>query len=94
MADQFLKGETMTVHQVEAATTELQLHNLLLGLQLTGGCLYLVHHHGLPLEELVRHGQVVYQEEGGEEEEAQEGEADTSAPPASQGQQASQCSRD
>ena len=53
MVDQFLKGETMTVHQVETATTELQLHNLLLGLQLSGGCFYLVHHHGLPLEELV-----------------------------------------
>ena len=80
MVDQFLKGETMTVHQVETATTELQLHNLLLGLQLSGGCFYLVHHHGLPLEELVRHGQVVYQEEGGEEEEAQEGEADNLRP--------------
>ena len=80
MADQFLKGETMTVHQVEAATTELQLHDLLLGLQLSGGCLYLVHHHGLPLEELVRHGQVLHQEEGGEEEEAQEGEADNLHP--------------
>ena len=85
VADQFLKGETMTVHQVEAATTELQLHNLLLGLQLTGGCLYLVHHHGLPLEELVRHRRVV---EGGEEEEAQEGEADNLRLP-SQGQQVS-----
>ena len=71
MVDQFLKGETMTVHQVETATTELQLHNLLLGLQLSGGCLYLVHHHGLPLEELVRHGQVLLQEEGGEEAQGQ-----------------------
>ena len=88
MADQFLKGETMTVHQVEAATTELQLHDLLLGLQLSGGCLYLVHHHGLPLEELVRHGQVLFQEESGEEEEAQEGEVDDLRP-ASQGWQAS-----
>ena len=80
MVDQFLKGETMTVHQVETATTELQLHNLLLGLQLTGGCLYLVHHHGLPLEELVRHSWVLHQEEGGEEEEAQEGDADDPRP--------------
>ena len=31
MVDQFLKGETMRVHKVEAATTELQLHNVLLG---------------------------------------------------------------
>ena len=38
--------------------------------------LYLVHPHGLPLEELVRHSRVLFQEEGGEEEEAQEGEAD------------------
>ena len=76
MVDQFLKGETMTVHQVETATTELQLHNLLLGLQLSGGCFYLVHHHGLPLEELVHLSRVLHQEEDGEEEEAQEGDAD------------------
>ena len=38
--------------------------------------IYLVHHHGLPLEELVPRGRVLPQEEGGEEEEAQEGEAD------------------
>ena len=64
MADQFLKGKTMMVHRVEAATSELQLHHLL---QLSGGCLYLVHRHGLPLnvEELVRHGQVLHWEEGG-----------------------------
>ena len=49
-------------------------------LQLTGGCLYLVHCHGLPLEELVRHVWVLLQEEGGEEEEAQEGEADNLRP--------------
>ena len=30
--------------------------------------------HGLPLEELVCHGRVLHREEGGEEEEAQEGE--------------------
>ena len=52
----------MTVHQVEATTTELQLHNLLLGLQLTDGYLNLVHCHGLPLEELVRHSQVLHWE--------------------------------
>ena len=91
MADQFLKGETMTVHQIEAATSELQLHNLLVGLQLTGGCLYPVHHHGLPLEELVRHGRVLHHEEGGEEGEAQEGEADNLRP-ASQPGSASQWS--
>ena len=85
MADQFLKGETMTVHQVEATTSELQLHDLLLGLQLSGGCLYLVHHHGLPLEELVRYSWVLHQEEGGEEEEAQEGEADDLCPASQQG---------
>ena len=33
VADQFLKGETILLHQVEAATRELQLHDLLLGLQ-------------------------------------------------------------
>ena len=44
----------MTVHQVKAATSELQLHDLLLGLQLAGDCLHLVHGHGLPLEVLVR----------------------------------------
>ena len=91
MADQFLKGETMTVHWVEATTNELQLHGLLLGLQLTGGCLYPVHHHGLPLEELVRHGRVLHHEEGGEEGEAQEGEADNLCP-ASQPGSASQWS--
>ena len=42
--------------------------------------------HGLPLEELVCHGRVLHREEGGEEEEAQEGEADDLCP-ASQGQQ-------
>ena len=36
------------VHQAKATISELQLHNVLVGLQLTGGCLYLVHHHGLP----------------------------------------------
>ena len=91
VADQFLKGETVTVHQVEATTSELQLHDLLLGLQLSGGCLYLVHHHGLPLEELVRHSWVLHREEGGEEEEAQEGEADDLRP-ASQPGSASQWS--
>ena len=49
-------------------------------LQLSGGCLYLVHCHGLPLEELVRHSQVLHWEEGGEEEEAQEGKADNLCP--------------
>ena len=34
------------------------------------------HYHGLPLEELVRRGWVLLQEEGWEEEEAQEGKAD------------------
>ena len=53
-----------------------------------------MHHHGLPHEELVCHGQVLLQEEGGEEEEAQgaflpeEVEADDPRP-AAQGQQAS-----
>ena len=46
--------------------------------------------HGLPLEELVCHGRVLHQEEGGEEEEAQEGEADDLCP-ASQPGLASQC---
>ena len=36
--------------------------------------------HGLPLEELVCHGRVLHREEGGEEEEAQEGEADDLRP--------------
>ena len=93
MADQFLKGETVTVHQVEATTSELKLHDLLLGLQLSGGCLYLVHCHGLPLEKLVCHSWVLHQEEGGEEEEAQEGEADD-LQPASQPGSASQWSED
>ena len=44
---------------------------------------------GLPLEELVRHSQVLHREEGGEEEEAQEGEADDLRP-ASQPGSASQ----
>ena len=57
----------MSVHQVEATTTELQLHDPLLGLQLSGGCLYLVHHHGLPLEEPVHQGRILHWEEGGEE---------------------------
>ena len=76
VADQFLKGKTVTVHQVEATTSELQLHYLLLGLRLSDGCLYLMHHYGLPLEELVCHSRVLHREEGREEEEAQEGEAD------------------
>ena len=40
VADQFLKGETMTVHQVEAATSKLQPAELQLGAQLAGGRLY------------------------------------------------------
>ena len=43
MADQFLKGETLLVHQVEAATNELQPQQEVVQLQLSGGCLYLVH---------------------------------------------------
>ena len=87
VADRFFKGETMTVHQVEATTSELQLHHLL---QLSGGCLYLVHCHGLPLsvEELVCHGQVLHQEEGGGRERRKRPRKvrlTTSAPPASQG---------
>ena len=42
-----------------------------------------VYHLGLPLEEKVRHGRVLHREEGGlggEEEEAQEGEADNLHP--------------
>ena len=50
-----------------------------------------MHHHCLPLEELVRHSRVLLQEEGGEEEEAQEGEADDLRP-ASQPGSASQWS--
>ena len=68
VADQFLKGETVTVHldKVKAVNSKLQLHNLLLGLQLAVDRLHLVQVHcpGLPLE--------VLQEGGGEEEEAQE----------------------
>ena len=55
VADQFLKRETMMVNQVEAATTELQPQQEVVELQLSGGLLYLVHCHGLPLEELVCH---------------------------------------
>ena len=51
----------------------------------------MVHRHGLPLEELVRHSQVLHWEEGGEEEEAQEGKADNLCP-ASQPGSASQWS--
>ena len=47
--------------------------------------------HGLPLEELVCHGRVLHREEGGEEEEAQEGEVDDLCP-ASQPGSASQWS--
>ena len=50
-----------------------------------------MHCHGLPVEELVRHSLVFHQEEGGEEEEAQEGEADNLCP-ASQPGSASQWS--
>ena len=49
----------------------------------------MVHRHGLPLEELVRHRRVLHWEEGGEEAEAQEGEADDLCP-ASQPGSASQ----
>ena len=90
----------MTVHQLQSQLElfRKQLHNLLLGLQLlfeglqlglqlTGG-LHLVHRHGLPLGELVRHGWVLHWEEGGEEEEAQDREADNFHP-TSQGQHAS-----
>ena len=59
MADQFLKGETMSVYQVVAATRELQLHNLLLKLQFSASRRYLLHRHCLPLEELVCHGWVL-----------------------------------
>ena len=62
------------------------LHLEVMELQLTGGCLYLVHNHGLPLEELVSYRQILHWEEGGEEEEAQEGEAEDLGP-ASQGRQ-------
>ena len=40
VAEQFLKGETMAVYQVEAATSELQPAELQLGLQLAGGRRY------------------------------------------------------
>ena len=36
VVDQYLKGETMMVHQVKAATSELQLPGFWLGLQLAG----------------------------------------------------------
>ena len=61
-------------------------------LQLSGGCLYLVHCHGLPLEELVRHSRVLHQEKGGEEEEAQEGKADNLSPLFSNFSKKSECS--
>ena len=64
--------QIMMVHQVEAATSELAAAST--------WCT------SLPLEELVHHSQVPLQEEGGEEEEAQGGEADDLCP-ASQGQQ-------
>ena len=85
VADQFLKGETMTVHQVKAAASELQPQQEVEQLQLAVGRLHLVH---CPLEVLVCHSRVPVQEEGGEEEEALEGEGDNLCP-ARQGQQAS-----
>ena len=53
-----------------------------------------MHHHGLPLEELVRHGRVLLQEEGGEEEEAQGGEADDLRPQPGSARQQSATGRD
>ena len=75
----------MTVHQVKAAASELQPQQEVEQLQLAVGRLHLVH---CPLEVLVCHSRVPVQEEGGEEEEALEGEADNLCP-ARQGQQAS-----
>ena len=58
VADQFLKGETMTVHQVKAASSELQPQQEVEQLQLAVGRLHLVH---CPLEVLVCHSRVPVQ---------------------------------
>ena len=60
---------------------QLLPEELQLGLQLASDR---QHRHGLPLEELVRHGRVLLREEDGGVEGAQEGEADDLCP-ASQG---------
>ena len=77
----------MHLDKVKAVNSELQPQQEVMQLQLAVDRLHLVqvHCHGLPLEELVCHSQVPLQEEGGEEEEAQAGEAEANnLSPASQ----------